>query len=461
MSPRSVLVAALLCFLPSPLAEGEELDLKGAMARAREQAREVTAVRARVQASSQRVRQARAIRLPKVSLHEIWMRTDSPADSFGLLLNQERFSLPEFAAGDPNAPSATENALTRLEVSLPVYTGGELSSRIRQAQLAAEATGKTAAWVEDSAALAAAEAYLRLAQVREHVALLEDSLETVRAHVRLAQAFVDQGMLVRSELLRAEVEQSRIEDLLTQARGQAKVAEANLSFRLAMDFSTTWQLEPVADPLPLEEPLDEWLASADTRPDLAAARRMLDAGELEVTVQRSGLLPKVGLVARRDLNGDTLFGSSGDSTTVMAVASVDLFGGGSHRAAAAAARAEVEARRSEVEQFREGIRLSVKDAFEQASSARERHQTALAAQEAAREVERITRERFEKGIVKTIDLLDATTARREAETRELVARTDAHLASLGLAVKAGRRPESFLPTGGKPGSSEVKARTES
>ena len=63
------------------------------------------------------------------------------------------------------------------------------------------------------------------------------------------------------------------------------------------------------------------------------------------------------------------------------------------------------------------------------------------------EGERIIEERFKKGIVKTIDLLDAATARREAETRELVARSEAHLAILDLAVKAGRRTDSVLAAG--------------
>ena len=442
-----ILLAAALLWLPSTAQAGaSELSLAGAMARAREQAREVTAARARIEASAQSERQARAYRLPKLSLQEIWIRTDSPAEAFGLLLNQERFSLAEFAAGDPNNPDAIENALTRIEASLPLYTGGELSGRIGQARLAAAASRERAAWIEEGAALAAAEAWIRLAQVREQVALLESSLQTVEAHVRLAGAYVEQGMLVRSELLRAEVERSRVEDLLSRARGQAEVAEASLSLRLAEDLSTGWRLERLADPAPLGEELAGWLAGADSRRDLEAARRMLEAGELEERVRRSGLLPKVALVARHDWNDDSLLGGGSDSTAVMAMASIDLFGGGRHRAAAAAARAEVEAARSEIEQFRQAVRLEVRDAWEQATRARERHLTALAAVEAAGEAERITQERFKKGVVKTIDLLDATTARREAETRELVARAEAHLAGLALAVKAGRRPESVLAT---------------
>jgi outer membrane protein TolC len=440
------IVGLSLLFGAFPVA-GEELSLATAMARARAGAWEVAAARARAEAGAQRLDQARSFRRPRLRLEEVWMRTDSPADVFGLQLQQERFSFADFVAGDPNQPETLENALTRLELSLPVYTGGELRGRIDQARLAAEAAAENARRSEDSAALAAAEAYIRLAQVRERVTLLERSLQTVEAHVALAGAYVEQGMLVRSELLRAEVERSRIEDLLAEARGQARVAGSNLSLRLAADGAVEWRLEPLVEPEPLGEELDGWLATASARNDLDAARRLLAAGELEVGIRRAGRKPRVGLVARRDYNDDALFGTAGSSTAVIAMAGIDLFNGGRHSSAAAAAEAEVEAARREVEQFEQDIRLEVRDAFERASTARERHATAIAARTAAAEVERITRERFANGVARTIDLVDAVTARREAETRELVGRAEAHLAAFRLAVASGRRPESVLAEG--------------
>ena len=155
---------------------------------------------------------------------------------------------------------------------------------------------------------------------------------------------------------------------------------------------------------------------------------------------------KVALVARGELYGDKPFGSSGTSGSLLAVATWNVFQGGADRAAAAAARADARAAREDVLQFADGIRLEVRQAFEEARTARDRHETkkALAA---AREAERITDERFRSGIVKTLDLLDASTARREAETRELVARAEAHAAAFRLAVRAGRRPESVLNGG--------------
>ena len=78
-------------------------------------------------------------------------------------------------------------------------------------------------------------------------------------------------------------------------------------------------------------------------------------------------------------------------------------------------------------------------------TARQRHATARQALAAAREAERITGERFRSGVVKMLDLLDVATARRESETRELVARAEAQLALMRLAVRAGRTADSVLP----------------
>jgi outer membrane protein TolC len=156
----------------------------------------------------------------------------------------------------------------------------------------------------------------------------------------------------------------------------------------------------------------------------------------------------VGLVARHDLVDDTPFGSHGDSTSIMAVGNIDLWSGGRHRAAVRAARAEAEAARLEIERFADAVALEVENAYEQRLSAVERHATAVRAQQAAMEVERITAERFSQGVVKMIDVLDASTARRDSEMRELVARSDAHLALFRLAVRAGRRPEDVAPQTG-------------
>jgi outer membrane protein TolC len=421
------------------------LSLAEAMGRARDGAREVAAAKARQEAASARARQASAFRLPSLSVSETYIRTDSPAESFALELNRKEFSFPNFVASDPNEPGWSGTAITRFEAMVPLFTGGELSGRIEQARSAAEAAGSQALWAADNAALAAGEAWVMLAQAEEFVSLLAKARDTVQAHVDLAKSYVEQGMLVRSELLRAEVELARVEDLLEDARGKARVANANLAFRIGVAQDTTWQLAPLPEPGPLDGDAASWVASAGSRTDLAAARSLLRAGELEEKVKKASWWPKVGVSARWDLHDKNLFGASGSAGTVMAFAAVNLFQGGADKAALVAAREDARAGREDVARFAEGVALEVRQAYEEASTARARHATAVKALESARESERITDERFRSGVVKTIDLLDAATARREAETRELVARADAHAAALRLAVKAGKAPETAIP----------------
>jgi outer membrane protein len=423
---------------------GEPISLADALQRARTGSREVAAAGARREAAAARMEQARGFRLPSVTLEESWINTDSPAEAFALIMNQERFSFNDFVMGDPNDPDRLSTAITRLEIMLPIYTGGEIGGRVDQATLAADAAGRQQEWVGHEAALAAADAFMMLDQAREFAVLLERARETVAAHVGLARAYVEQGMLVRSELLRAEVELARVDDLLAEARGRARVASANLAFRIGADQATTFDPQPLPPPPALAEELDGFLATADARGDLAAARLLLRAGEIEEKVKRSAFMPKIGVLARGDLVDDTLFGSHGDSTAIMARASINLLAGGSDKAALAVARWEVKAGQEDVARFAEGVGLEVRQAYEEAATARARHATATKALDAAREAERITSERFKTGVVKMLDVLDAATARREAETRELVARVEAHAAALRLAVKAGRAPETVL-----------------
>ena len=438
------LALAALVLAGTARAEGP-LTLAEAMARARERSREVAAAEARKSAASERARQASGFRWPVLSVSEMYVRTDSPAEAFAFKLNKGEFSFPDFVGSDPNHPDTSATSITRFEATLPIFTGGELSGRIQQAKDAAKAASSTATFTADKAAREAADAYVMLAQAEEYTALLTKARETVKAHVDLAKRYVEEGMLVRSELLRAEVELSRVDDLLESAKGNVRVANAALAFRLGEPQASTWELAPLPAPVPLEGDVASWVASAASRQDLLAAKSLLAAGELEEKVKRAAFLPKVGIQARHDIVGQRLFTSSGSGTTLMAVASIGFNTGLADRAALVAAREDARAGREDVARFEEGIALEVRQAYEEAVTARARHATAVKALEAARETERITDERWKSGVVKTIDLLDAATARREAETRELVARAEAQASALKLAQAAGRRPESVLP----------------
>src|ERR1017187_1866844 len=113
-----------------PGAASPPLTLAAAMQKARESAREVTAARARQGAAEARASQAKAMRLPSLNLTALFLRTNNPAEAFAMKLNQGTFSFPDFVASDPNDAVPLNTGITRAEIALPLFTGGELSGRI-------------------------------------------------------------------------------------------------------------------------------------------------------------------------------------------------------------------------------------------------------------------------------------------------------------------------------------------
>ncbi len=173
------------------------------------------------------------------------------------------------------------------------------------------------------------------------------------------------------------------------------------------------------------------------RHDLEARRRELGAGRLEEKAARAGYLPEIGIQGRYELFDDQIFGTNGHSGSVMAVAKINLYRGGSDSARIEAARQDALSGAENIRHFEEGIRLEVRSAYQAVQTARTRHSTAAQAVEAAREAHRVREQRFKQGLDTMLDLLDADTAVREAELRELVVRYDLTLATYRLFFTSG------------------------
>jgi outer membrane protein len=409
----------------------------------------VAAARSSADAADARARQAKGFRLPRVDLTEMYDRTDNPAEAFAFQLNQERFDFPSFAQSNPNNPQPVTTWMTRLEVVQPLYTGGKLSARIGQATLMAAAEKLTHSRAEEQVAFDTVTAFTNLAKAREYTALLKTARETTATHVSLAEKYAAQGMILQAEVLKAKVYLAQMDELVEQASSRSRLAEAALDFQMGVDQTAHQTLAPLPSPPTVGDDMTHWIdAALDQRRDLGAARRKLEAGRLEEKVARSGWLPEVALVGRYDLYDHSLFGTHGDSGAIMAIAKVNLFRGGSDRAAQAAARYQSSAFESNVRRFEEGVRLQVQQAWDDLSTAHARRHTALASLGAAKESLRVREQRFKQGLDKMIDLLDAETQLREAEVRELVARYDLALSAYRLYFASGTSLIDLVSPGG-------------
>jgi outer membrane protein TolC len=417
----------------------QELTVEEAVASAIGNNPAVHAAHERAQAAAARAKQAKGHRYPKLDLSETFIYTDTPAEVFALKLNQERFDFQDFVTTDPNRPDPLTTWVTSLDLTLPIYTGGQLGTRVQQAGSMATAEELKSEHEREQVAFDTVTAFINLAKAREHVGLMTKARETTDQHVKLAEAYAGQGIILDSEVLKAKVHLAEMEELLAQAKNGARLAEAALNFQMGARQALPRTLAPLPPPAAVVVDLEEWSdASLEQRRDLAAARKELEAGRLEEKTARSGFLPEVGAMARYGLYDDTIFGSNGGSGSIMAYAKINLYRGGSDSASKAAAQHDTASFEHDIRRFEEGILLQVEQAWQDLHTARARHTTATNALDAAREALRVSEHRFKQGLDKMIDLLDAETALREAELRELVARYGVSLNTYQLFFASGK-----------------------
>jgi len=435
---RRFLTAILLSITATAAPAAGELTLAEAVQTALDGNPAVQAAAERAQAASARARQAEGHRLPQLDLSEIYSYSDNPSEVFAFQLNQERFSFDEFVSTDPNTPDPLSTFITRLELMLPIYTGGQLGARIDQADHMATAEELRWQHSRQQVVFDTIASYANLAKAREQVGLMTKARATTARHAELADSYAGQGLILQAEVLKAKVFLAEMDELLAQAENGARLAEAALNFVMGADQSIPRELSPLPPPPATPGELDDWRAAAvASRRDLEAARRELEAGRLEEKTAKPWYLPEVAASARYDLYDDTIFGSHGGSGSLMAFARIDLYSGGAEAARREAAQLDAAAWGFDIRRFEEGVQLEVQQAWHDLHTAQARQATASDSLEAAREALRVREHRFTQGLDKMIDLLDAETAVREAELRELVARYDVSLGGYRLLFVSG------------------------
>jgi multidrug efflux system outer membrane protein len=186
---------------------------------------------------------------------------------------------------------------------------------------------------------------------------------------------------------------------------------------------------------------------AGLRPDLKAAKLFLESNEKLVRSQKKQLLPSFYLDgAYGYLSGEraNLTGDSSENWVVGVSASLPIFQGGKKRS-------EIQLRKSELEETEELYNQQVLVSYQQVENAYARlkwvHDQLLAQQEfvaAAIDAAQLTRERYRKGLVNYLDVVDADRQVLEAEQLSVQLFGQELVGRVGLIRALGIAPDSSL-----------------
>jgi outer membrane protein TolC len=312
---------------------------------------------------------------------------------------------------------------------------------IFEARAGRKATESGVVSVEHEVAYVASGLYLGVLKARRLLGVREEALELSERQFEKAEALVDVGSAVRSDVLKAQVELSRNELELISARNALRLAETDLRYFIRVRDDVELDLDENMDPGQIDLSLDLALKTAmEYRPNIRSSERSLEAASHGVWRARAGWFPKVSAGWSKDyyeFEPPGGLGAAWDSSeyTWGVTVGINLFDGLQTFANVRDAKARRSIAETDLAQMRLDVALEVKRAYYGVEEARQRVKVSEEAVEVAEEDLRLAEERYRLGGGTMLEQIDSSVSLSEARTSHIEATYD-YLLSLAQLKRA-------------------------
>ena len=424
-------LAGLLC-LCGAIGYAQGADLQQCVSIALNQNPDILASQSQLAQAEAALGQARGQQLPRLTASVTGTRTNDALNAFGLKLSQRHatfndFGLSQFqgvgsvAPAALNYPATVTNYNSQLELQIPLYNGGMISGYVEQAHAYVKAAHQGDMAARQQVIFHVIQAYQGVHTARAYVRVAKQALAAGDANVKTTQNLLREGVVVRSDLLFAQVNLADIKVKLEEARRAEAAAIDQLHLLLGLSLDAPLEIGPDFTPGALTDDVAKLQADAvENNPGLIAMRNQLDAAGAGVKVARAGYYPHLNAMIMQDWNAATLR-QSASSYTVAGVLSWQLLDFGTTKGAvgrAEASRSELQAR---LKQAEEGVRYQVADAWRGAAEAQSRVNARTAAVEQSEEAQRLVMKRYENGVTTMVEVLAAQAQLDKARADEVAA----------------------------------------
>ena len=385
-----------------------EISLQAAISQALEKNPHLLAAGARLDASSHRITQAGAGMLPQAYFTQSYQRTTNPMWVLGGKLNQENILQQDFSPDVLNNPDALDNFTSRVWVNWPLFDSGQSWFSRQQAVTDQKANEAAFERSRQETIFHTVEAYSDLLLARQSIGVVEQALKTAGTHLKMIEDRFNNGLAVKSDVLRAKVHIAELEQDHIMATSRVAISRAALN--VVMGNETELKIVP-ADKLERTKTapstLPEWIGKALTnRPDLMQLSLQEQMAKTEIRKGRAGHLPSIDLNGSYELNSED-FDDTAKNYTVGVSATISLFSG----LRISSMTREAMSRYQEIIAIRQAmvqnVRLETEKAYYDLISADSRITSASLAVEMSEEALRIIKDRYESGLVSIDSLLDA------------------------------------------------------
>lgn len=281
------------------------------------------------------------------------------------------------------------------------------------------------------------DAYYGVIKARQMLEVAKSSMASVKSLLDMSQAFFDQGMIPKNNLLEAQVRYAETEQGLITAENAVRIAETGFNLLLARapsdEVSIAEEIPVAKVDMTLEQAIEQ---AFENRQEIRVAKTQLDSAHKGVTIARSRFMPNVAATYTYTRSGEDPDVEE-DSWKVGLGLSWNLFEGGAgvwgyNKASYTRAKAEYL-----LESLKNMVTLEVKSAYLNTLEAQARLKVAERAIDQAQENFRIEKERYSFQVSTSTDVLRAETLLAQARNNLISARADQAKAMASLLASMG------------------------
>jgi len=396
--------------------------------------------------SHQRIQQAQELYSASAAMATAAHSDRLPSVDFNFSYDHLRDDPTQTLNGIPVTVNDRDMVHYAISVKQPLFTGFALSTRQKLAELDVDMAAYDLQQARRQLALDVNISALQLLQIKATKRVAKRQQEQFKNHLADVKAAYDQGMVAGNDRLKAEVALATADQQLQRVTSQVIMARSRLNLLIGRPQQNPLEIiEPQIVKQPQQNLTELINIALQHRPEIHSAKLALTSSGENIRLINSRNYPQVALVASYWRDGDDLSTSHNaysnkDNASIGIHLDWNLFSGGADHAKLAANQHRKRARRQALIELQDMVRLQVEDAFQQLEVASKNQQTAIKAQQQARENHRLSILQFYENIISTNDLLDAQTLLTRAETNLQAAHYGILLADAQLSFALGKDP---------------------
>jgi outer membrane protein len=369
---------------------------------------------------------------PQVKARLSYRYSDNPAEAFGMIVAQRRFSFGQ----NINNPNGTTDFRPEVQATWSLYRGGQDYHRSKVADLGKEITELELSAVRNHLIHGVTEGFYTLLIAKENQTIAQRAIDAVQSELTETRKRYTAGTVLKSDVLSLEVRLAAAHEADIRAQNASEMARTVL--RTLLDLPEASPIEPRIDPErawpELPASLDDLQAQArGNRPEMQIARRQLETRQLELKIAQGEHLPRVDAYVNYGLNERTPeFSSAHDNVTSGVAVEMDLFSGLATNARISKAERRLAEANAQTRKIQLQIGQDVKTAYLEFQEALQRAQVAQAAVAAADEAFRLVTLQHRAGTATVTRFLESEVADDQAQTQWMTARYDTLRAEAAL-----------------------------